>query len=225
MLEQPVRHLFERQADVLEAQFLARDIERHMGEADVHRAHHPRQHGAVADAGIEDPQCRRPRMDGGQFQRDPLRDHPLFAAGVDEQQVFLAVLEETEIASRVALFGRHHEPARRRHPAGRGGGDIGLDAVQRIDGDPLALPQAVHQLAVIDRPPPERRLRHVGLAAEFGDLGENLVVFHLASDSGRFGTAVGSRMAPTHPITICPPLEPLAPTCSQTRWALRRHKQ
>ena len=156
-------------------------------------------------------------MDRGQFQRNALRDHPLLAAGVDEQQVFLAVLEKAEIASRVAFFGRHDQAARRGHPTRGGGDDIGLDPVERIDGDPLALPQAVDQLAVIDRPPPERRLRHVGLAAEFGDLGENLVVFHLTSGFGRLGTAVGSRMAPTRPTIICPPLEPLAPACSQTK--------
>ena len=52
VLEQPVRHLVQRQADVLEAELLAGDIERHMGKARVHRAHHPRQNRAVAAAGI-----------------------------------------------------------------------------------------------------------------------------------------------------------------------------
>ena len=109
---------------------------------------------------------------------DPLGDHPLLAAGVDEQQVFLPVLEEAEIAAGIALFGRHLEAARRRQPARRGGRDIGLDAVQRVDGDALALAQAVHQLAVIDRPAAEGRFRHVGLAAELGDLAQDLVVLH-----------------------------------------------
>ncbi|NOJ50725.1 hypothetical protein [Bradyrhizobium archetypum] len=36
----------------------------------------------------------------------------------------------------------------------------------------------MHQLAVIDGTPSERRLRHVGMTAEFGDLAENLVVLH-----------------------------------------------
>ena len=64
--------------------------------------------------------------------------------------------------------------------ARRGGRDIGLDAIQRIDGDALALAQPVHQLAVVDRPAAKRRLRHVGLAAEVGDLAEDLVVLHRA---------------------------------------------
>src|SRR5712672_1909466 len=51
-------------------------------------------------------------------------------------------------------------------PRGGGGRDIGLDAVQRVDGDALALAQAMHQLAVVDRAAPERRLGHIGLTAE-----------------------------------------------------------
>ena len=34
-----------------------------------------------------------------------LRDHPLLAAGVDEQQIFLPIVEEAEIALRVRLAG------------------------------------------------------------------------------------------------------------------------
>ena len=48
-------------------------------------------------------------MDAGQFQRQPVGDHPLFAAGVDKQQVFLTILEKPEIAARVALFRGHLE--------------------------------------------------------------------------------------------------------------------
>ena len=95
------------------------------------------------------------------FQRHPLRDHPLLAAGMDEQQVFLPVLEEAEIAAGVALLRRHFEAARRRQPARHRGRDIGLDAIQRIDGDALALAQAMHQLAVIDRAAAKGRFRHI----------------------------------------------------------------
>ena len=71
----------------------------------MHGAHHPQQDGAVAYAGIEHPQRRRARMDIGELEPDPAGDHPLFAAGVDEQQVFLPVVEEAEVALRVALSG------------------------------------------------------------------------------------------------------------------------
>jgi hypothetical protein len=42
-------------------------------------------------------------MDVGQFQTDTACDHPLFAAGVNEQKIFLPVVEEAEIALGVAL--------------------------------------------------------------------------------------------------------------------------
>src|SRR6516162_11308685 len=130
----------------------------------------------VADACVKHPKCWRARMEACELKPDSLGNDPLFAAGMDEQQVFLAILEEAEIAARVALFFSHLQAARRRYGAGRGG-DIGLDAVERIDRDALALAQAMHQLSVIDRAPAKGRLRHVGVATEFGNLAQNLVVF------------------------------------------------
>ena len=38
----------------------------------------------------------RPRIDIAQFHRDPLRDDPLLATGIDEQQIFLSVVVEAE---------------------------------------------------------------------------------------------------------------------------------
>src|SRR5690348_18164209 len=52
-------YLLEGEAHVFETDFLADDVEGHGREALMHRAHHARQHGAVADAGIEDAQARR----------------------------------------------------------------------------------------------------------------------------------------------------------------------
>src|SRR3954447_16096492 len=95
-----------------------------------------------------------------------------------KEQVFLPVLEKTEIAARIALFGRDLRRERQGHPARPGGGDIGLDAIERVDGDALALAQPVHQLAVIGRAAAERRFRHVGVAAEFGYLAQDILVFH-----------------------------------------------
>jgi hypothetical protein len=143
MLEQAVRHLVQRQTHVFQAQFLAGDIERHVRKPAVHRAHHPRQHGAVADAGVEHPQRRRPRMDAGKLQPDAVGDHPLLRASMHEQQVFLPVLEEAKIAARVAALDRRLQPRRRRHALRQRLGDEGLDAIQRVDGDALALAQPV----------------------------------------------------------------------------------
>ncbi len=175
----------------------------------MHRAHHPRQHGAVAAAGVEHPQRRRPRMDAGQFQRHPLGDHPLLAAGVDEQQIFLPVLEKAKIATRVALLQRHLKSARRRHAARRGRRDIGLDAIERIDGDALALAQPLHQLAVIDRPPPEGRFRHVRAAAELRDVGLRIWSFFIArggpaGGTNRWDARVGRSNCRRGRSTICP---------------------
>ena len=116
MLDETVRHLLQGEADVLQADLLADDVERHGGEAVVHRAHHPRQHGAVADAGVEHAHRRRARMDVGELERDAVGDHPLLAAGVHEQQIFLPVVEEAEIALRVGLarFRRHRDALARR---------------------------------------------------------------------------------------------------------------
>src|SRR5262249_18350236 len=118
--------------DVFQAQFLACHIKRHVGETAVHRAQHPRQHCAVANTRVEHPQCRWTGMDTGKLERNPVRNHPLLAAGMDEQQVFLAVFEKAEIAPRIALLRRYLETARRWW-ATRGGRDIALDTLQGID--------------------------------------------------------------------------------------------
>src|ERR1700722_17746565 len=134
-------------------------------------------------------------MNAGELQRHPLSNHPLLAAGIDEKQEFLPVLKKPEIAPGIALLRRDFEAARRRRPARHRGRDIGLDAIERVDGDALTLAQAVHQLAVIDRPPAEGRFGHIGLAAEFGDLGQDLVVFHavwgLGTDCWAAGDGAG----------------------------------
>src|SRR3979490_565321 len=109
-------------------------------------------------------------MDAAELQRHPLRDHPLFAAGMDEQQVFLPVLEKPEIAAGIALLRRNFEAARRWYPARRRGRDIGLYPVQGVDRDALALAQPVHQLAIVDSASAKGRFRHIGLSAEFGNL-------------------------------------------------------
>src|SRR5260370_11000015 len=100
-------------------------------------------------------------MDAAELQPDPLSDHPLFAAGMDEQQVFLPILEESEIAAGVALLRRDFEAARRRYPARHRGGDIGLDAVEGVDGNALTLAQPVDQLAVVVSAAAARPLRQI----------------------------------------------------------------
>ena len=97
MLEQPVGHLLERQPNVLEADLLADDVERHGREAMVHGAH-----GARSTVPSPMPASNRRRAGGrgwmlASSMPDALGDHPLLAAGRDEQQVFLAVVVEAEV--------------------------------------------------------------------------------------------------------------------------------
>ena len=161
----------------------------------MHRAHHARQHGAVADAGVEHAHRRRTRMDIGELHADALRDFPFLAAGVHEQQIFLPVVEEAEIALRVVarLAGGDRRRRRLDHGQRRGrrrveqhaaarrrGVDVArheaADALERIGGDAAAIAQAVGELAVIDRAAAEGGFGEAALAAEFADLLEDLIV-------------------------------------------------
>ena len=122
MLAETVGHLLQRKAHVLEADLLADHVERHMRETVVHCAQHAQHHSAVADAGIEHAHGRRARMDVGELERDAIGDHPLFAAGIDEEEIFLPVVEEAEVALRVVVAGRHQGVGRRRDSQRRGQG-------------------------------------------------------------------------------------------------------
>ena len=193
MLEEAVRHFLQRQANVFEADLLADDVERHVGEAVVHGAHHARQHRAVADAGVEHAQRRRMRMEEAQLLGDPVGDFPLLAAGVDEQQILLPVVEEAEIPLRRFRRATSAVTAAGATAAGivnagaphvnvlchrtwlltmrnwRVSGDEGLNAVERVGGDAAAVAQPGSELAVIDGAPSECGLRKPGLTTIIGD--------------------------------------------------------
>ncbi len=173
MLEQAVRHLFEREAHVLEADFLADDVVRRGGEAVVERAHDAFEHGAVADAGVEHAHARRARMDAGDFEPDALGHHPFLAAGVDEEEIFLAVVEEAEIlvggcGVRSRGSGGCGACAVDRRGFGRGcrfaGALVPADEVAHplhgFDRDAAAEAQAADELAVIDGEAAESGFRH-----------------------------------------------------------------
>ena len=123
-------------------------------------------------------------MQVGELHADAAGDHLLLAAGVDEQQVFLAVVEEAEVARGRILSAR--SPLRPASGAGvtrssgisSGGavgastprrGQEGADPLQRLRRDAGAVAQPGHELAVVDRAAAERRFGHVGAAAELGN--------------------------------------------------------
>ena len=109
-----VGHFLQAEARVLEADLLADGIERQRGKAPVHFAQHAREHGAVAHAGVEHAHRGRRGMDVRELQADAAGDGFLLAAGIDEQQIFLAVVEEAEVARRrIPLRNTPLRPARR----------------------------------------------------------------------------------------------------------------
>jgi hypothetical protein len=183
MLVEAVGHFLQAEPRVLEADLLADGIERQRRKAPVHFAQHARQHGAVAHAGVEHAHRGRRRMQVGELQADAAGDGFLLAAGVDEQQIFLAVVEEAEIAGgRISLrksplrTGVGGSDPQQRPELGRRDRRLDTPGRQEIahpfqgfGSNPRPVAQTGHELAVIDCPAPERRFRHVGPAAEFGN--------------------------------------------------------
>ena len=152
----------------------------------MHRAHDPRQNRAVADAGVEHPDGRRRRMDVGEFQRDAIGDLGLLAAGRDEQEILLPVVEEPEARRRPIGFRlaarRAAEPClarppqagfQRRWPAH---GQIELDLIERFGGNPRAVAEAGDKFSVVDDAASEGRFRGPRFATEIPDLAEDLLV-------------------------------------------------
>src|SRR6266404_553969 len=88
-------------------------------------------------------------MDVGQFERDAARDHPFFAAGVDEQQVLLPVVEEAEVALGIAFAGRHR--------CGRGDGGARARSMTAGRASAVRLvsmkPRMRSSVSVVMRPP------------------------------------------------------------------------
>jgi hypothetical protein len=194
MLEEAVRHFLQRQPHVLEADFLADDVERRMREAIVHGAHHPGEHRAVADAGIEHAKRRRPWMQMRELLGDAVRHLPLLAAGIDEQQILLPVVEEAEIAlwiggraARRRLRRWHVDAGRLERRSGswsrfarsfnhdwtwplwRMSSHESMDAIERIGSDAAAIAQPCGELAVVDGTASEGRLRQPRRPAIVGD--------------------------------------------------------
>src|SRR5215475_2806853 len=127
----------------------------------------------------------------GDLKRDAAGDHPFFAAGIDEQQVLLPVVEEAEVALGIAFAGR------RRYRRGNGRarlaralddgrtrnrGAVGFheaaDAVERLGGDAAAVAQPRGELAVVDGAPAEGRFRKSAVPAIVGDFLQQVLRVH-----------------------------------------------
>ena len=62
----------------------------------MHGPHQARQDRAIADTSVEHTHRRRPWANVIEFLRHAVRDDPLLAAGIDEEQIFLPVVIETK---------------------------------------------------------------------------------------------------------------------------------
>ena len=209
MLDETIRHFLQGEADVFQTDFLGDNVERHGRKTVVHGAHHAREHGAVADAGIEHAHGRRTRVNIAEFEPDPVGDFPFLRAGVHEQQIFLPVVEEAEIALRIVTrlprgdrrrqrrddrqrcrrVGVEQQAAARRYAIGIARHE-GTDAVEGVGGDAAAIAQAAGKLAVIDRAAAESGFRQAAAAAKFADLLEDLLVHGGVSRYAALMTAV-----------------------------------
>src|SRR6185437_6159648 len=143
----------------------------------------------------------RVRMNIGELERDALRHHTFFAAGVDEEQIFLAIVVEAEILvlRHIARWGarsryrrgwarrgsrmddgvrrvRHGQRRDRTAMLGRAALLLAIDesayALDRLIAHPAAETQPAHQLAVIHREPAESRFGHADAAAKSRNLRE-----------------------------------------------------
>jgi hypothetical protein len=114
---------------------------------------------------------------------DAVRDFPLLAASVDEEQIFLPVVEKPKVSLRIgrrAAGGRGNRLQKRHsggpafarpldhdgtRPKGRVGSHEAVNAVERIGCDAAAVAQARRELPVVDRASSEGRLGETGLTA------------------------------------------------------------
>jgi hypothetical protein len=216
VLEEAVGHLADRQAHVLEADLLADDVERNRGKAPVHLAHHARQHGAVAHAGVEDAHRGGLRVDVAELQAHAPGDHILLAAGVDEEKILLPVVEEAEVLFRRKGLarqrrGRHGARADERQELGRrlaGACEAVLlyelvDPVERLRSDAGAVAQPRDEFAVVDGAPAEGGLGHARAPAEIRDTAEQGTVacfddrlFHRTSYTAHHGDSSRGKATP-----------------------------
>src|SRR5262249_3499790 len=127
----------------------------------------------------------------GELERNAAGDHPFFAAGADEEEILLPVVEEAEVALRIALAGWCRRHRRRRGPRLARALDDGgtgrrravvlhetADAIERLGGDAAAVAQPPGELAVVDGAAAEGRFRKAAMPAVVGDLLQQFLRVH-----------------------------------------------
>ena len=134
-------------------------------------------------------------MDVHQLLGNAVRHLPLLAAGVDEEQIFLPVVEEAEIALRVVGMQRRCGHGRRRRARGVGALDDrrarrravlqgrvrlhkAVNPIERVGGDAAAVAQPRRELAVVHRAAAEGGFGQAGAPAIIGDFRKQLLCVH-----------------------------------------------
>ena len=135
-------------------------------------------------------------MDVHQLLGNAVRHLPLLAAGVDEEQILLPVVEEAEIALRVVGMQRRGGHGRRGRRTRRVGafddrrarrravvlGWVRLhetvNPIERVGGDAAAIAQPRRELAVVHRAAAEGGFGQAGAAAIIGDFRKQLLCVH-----------------------------------------------
>ena len=134
-----------------------------------------------------------------ELQRDAVRHHPLFRAGVDEQQILLPVVEEAEVALRIAPplppCERPGLPAGigicigTTEGAGRGGSHLRDGAFEAAVGRARDDRGPRHDVAVGRHEAADAVERFGGDAAAMAQPACELAVVHRAAAEGGFGKA------------------------------------
>jgi hypothetical protein len=144
-------------------------------------------------------------VDVAEFERHAFADHPLLAAGVDEQEVLLPIVEEPKVPLRIlpgrAGCGRcwRNGRGRRRRterlqggllrrntagdhcrPRGRGAvvGHERADSVEGLRGDAAAVAQPAGELAIVDGAAPKGGFGKAGLPAILRNLLKKFLGVH-----------------------------------------------
>ena len=67
----------------------------------MHMAHDPGYNRTVPHTRIEYPQSGRLRVNMSEFHAGPVRNDPLLTAGIDEHEIFLAIIVKPESRLRI----------------------------------------------------------------------------------------------------------------------------
>ena len=136
-------------------------------------------------------------MDVDELLGNAVRHLPLLAAGVDEEEILLPVVEEAEIALRVVGMQRRGWHRRRRCGRARRVGAFDdrrarrralvlgwvrlhetVNPIERVGGDAAAIAQPRRELAVVDRAAAEGGFGQAGAPAIIGDFRKQLLCVH-----------------------------------------------